>query len=152
MKKEEIYVFYPIRWLMQWSWPCHFAYLESLFIMFSKVSTLVEDEMYPKFLESSSQITNSTSRIAIIVRNPVSKCTFCLNLTNTTFYFFVIGSTFKTTLSPNVRIWNLWGIWFTHLFRMHLKVAIACTVWICGLSKLKLPYFCIGCPSATYPA
>jgi hypothetical protein len=34
------------------------------------------------------EITNSTSRIAVIVWNPVSKSTFCLNLTNTALNVF----------------------------------------------------------------
>ena len=62
-----------------------FAYLASIFRMFSRVSSLVEYKIYPKFLECSSQITNFTSRIAVIVQNPVSKCTFCFNLMNFAF-------------------------------------------------------------------
>jgi hypothetical protein len=38
-----------------------------------------------KYFVCFLEITNSTSRIAVIVRNPVSKSTFCLNLTNTIF-------------------------------------------------------------------
>jgi hypothetical protein len=39
--------------------------------------------MSAKYFVCFLEITNSTSRIAVIVRNPVSKSTFCLNLTNT---------------------------------------------------------------------
>jgi hypothetical protein len=42
--------------------------------------------MSAKYFVCFLEITNSTSRIAVIVRNPVSKSTFCLNLTNTAFY------------------------------------------------------------------
>jgi hypothetical protein len=41
-----------------------FDYLASIFRMFSRISILVESEMYPKFLECSSQVTKSTSRIS----------------------------------------------------------------------------------------
>jgi hypothetical protein len=40
-----------------------FAYLVSIFRMFSRISTVVELEMNPKYLECSSQVTKSTSRI-----------------------------------------------------------------------------------------
>jgi hypothetical protein len=66
--------------------------------------------------------------------------------------FHVAGNTFKTTFSSNARVQDLRDIWSTDLSRMHLKVAVACTVWARGLSKPELPCFCIGRPSVAYPA
>jgi hypothetical protein len=43
----------------------------------------------PKYLMHLFQITNSTSRIAVIIGIPFSKSTFCLNLTNTIFQVLI---------------------------------------------------------------
>jgi hypothetical protein len=45
------------------------------------------------------------------------------------FHFHVASSTFETIFLPDVRVWDLWGIWCVVLSRMHLKVAIAYNVY-----------------------
>jgi hypothetical protein len=58
----------------------------------ASISSNFRASVSAKYFVCFLKITNSTSRIAVIVRNPVSKSTFCLNLTNTAFVAQAVGS------------------------------------------------------------
>jgi hypothetical protein len=77
--------------------------------------------MSAKYFVCFLEITNSTSRIAVIVWNPVSKSTFCLNLTNTAF----VGRDQVFSLLQGEKLGPI-KRWYACvlMWRMHIKLAL----------------------------